>query len=226
MVSPDADRRLEQNDRRLEVSGRFATFTEAAPAVTTRHSHPAWKVVLCPQGLVTVEHAGGTLTAPGVAVPPGLPHRASSSAPYAAVFADSWTVDRELRFTGLTRGEATWLSDMPRERIGAMFEPPQAIDPRLTQALDALATVDSIAELAATVGLSAPRLRALVREQIGVPLVHLRRWQRLRRALEFLGDGSVASAAIRAGFADQPHFTRVSRQLLGRTPGTLLERSR
>jgi AraC-like DNA-binding protein len=225
MVSPDANRRLEQNDRRLDVSGRFATFTEAAAAATTRHSHPAWKVVLCPQGLVTVEHAEGALTAPGVAVPPGLPHRASSSAPYAAVFMDPWTVDRELRFTRFTRSEAIWLGNLPQERIGVMFEPPEAIDPRLTQALDALATVDSIAALAATMGLSAPRLRALVREQIGVPLVHLRQWQRLRRALEYLGEGSVASAAIRAGFADQPHFTRVSRQMLGRTPATLLTRS-
>jgi AraC-like DNA-binding protein len=223
MVSPDADRRLEQNDRRIDASGRFTTFTEAVPAVATRHAHPAWKVVICPQGLVTVEHPDGDLTAPGVAVPPGASHRAFTSAPYLAVFVDPWTVGRERRgFTGFTRSEATWLSAVPQERIAEVFGPPETIDARLTQALEALATADSIAALAARVGLSAPRLRALVRERIDIPLVQLRRWQRLRRALASLGDGSVASAAFGAGFADQPHFTRVSRQLLGRTPGTLL----
>jgi AraC-like DNA-binding protein len=191
--------------------------------VAAWHAHPAWKVVVCPQGLVTVEHAHGAFTAPGVKVPPGLPHRATSSAPFRAAFIDPWLVGRDDRdLTGLTTAEATCLHAALPERFEALFGPPEPIDPRVTRAIEALAATRSITDLAASVGLSAPRLRSLVREHIGVPLTHLRRWQRLRQALASLDDVSVARAGAGAGFADQAHFTRVSRALLGRTPGSLM----
>ncbi|MGO4418134.1 helix-turn-helix domain-containing protein, partial [Streptomyces sp. MCAF7] len=75
--------------------------------------------------------------------------------------------------------------------------------------------------VAAEVGLSAPRLRALVREAVGTPLAMLRQWARLRDVVAALPGASPATAAAYAGFADQAHLTRTSRKLIGRTPGSL-----
>ncbi|MFE7723748.1 helix-turn-helix domain-containing protein [Nocardia rhizosphaerihabitans] len=95
------------------------------------------------------------------------------------------------------------------------------LDPRVAFALDHLDAA-SLTELAHSIGLSAPRLRGLVRAQLGVPLARLRRWDRLRQAVVALPDGSVADAAARADFADQAHLTRTARELVGRTPSSLL----
>ncbi|MGW5685696.1 helix-turn-helix domain-containing protein [Nonomuraea sp. NPDC003754] len=75
--------------------------------------------------------------------------------------------------------------------------------------------------IAAEVGLSVPRLRALVRASVGIPLVRLRQWARLRAAVAQLARSSVASAAATAGFADQAHLARTARAMLGRTPVSL-----
>jgi methylphosphotriester-DNA--protein-cysteine methyltransferase len=78
-------------------------------------------------------------------------------------------------------------------------------------------------KLAAQVGVSPQRLRALARQQLGMPLARWRVWSRLRRAAEALQDGwSLADAAIAAGFADQAHLTRQMREMMGLTPAELL----
>jgi AraC-like DNA-binding protein len=76
--------------------------------------------------------------------------------------------------------------------------------------------------IAAEVGLSPPRLRALVAREVGVPLVRLHAWARLRTAVAALPGAPGAHAAAAAGFADQAHFARTARRLLGRFPSTLL----
>ncbi|MGY0060947.1 helix-turn-helix domain-containing protein [Streptomyces sp. LZ34] len=78
-------------------------------------------------------------------------------------------------------------------------------------------------DLAAGVGLSPQRLRALARDQLGLPLVRWRLWLHLRRAAEGLHEGrSPADAAVAGGFADQAHFTRQMRELIGLTPAAVL----
>jgi len=77
--------------------------------------------------------------------------------------------------------------------------------------------------LAATVGLSPQRLRALAQRQLGIPLPRWRIWQRLVRAVEALREGQpLAGAAITGGFADQAHFNRQMREMLGMTPSAVL----
>jgi methylphosphotriester-DNA--protein-cysteine methyltransferase len=77
--------------------------------------------------------------------------------------------------------------------------------------------------LAADIGLSPQRLRALARQQLGMPLARWRVWTRLRRAAESLQSGrSLADAATAAGFADQAHLTRQMREMMGLTPAALL----
>ena len=74
----------------------------------------------------------------------------------------------------------------------------------------------SLPSLAAKVGLSPQRLRALAQSQLGMPLARWRVWTRLRRAAEALQNGqSLADAAITAGFADQAHLTRQMREMMG-----------
>lgn len=56
----------------------------------------------------------------------------------------------------------------------------------------------------------------------GVPPCHLRREGRMRRAVAALQEGaSPAEAAAAAGFADQPHLTRVLKSATGLTPGRM-----
>ena len=94
-------------------------------------------------------------------------------------------------------------------------------DSRLRFALDNLAEMDRLDLLAADVGLTPGRLRVVVRSEVGVPLRQLRLWSRLVRAMAWLPEASTALAGTLAGFADQPHFTRAARRMLGWTPGQL-----
>ncbi|MFI0976032.1 helix-turn-helix domain-containing protein [Streptomyces sp. NPDC021093] len=91
----------------------------------------------------------------------------------------------------------------------------------LTTPIDPVSSLSSVSSIAHEVGLSAPRLRALVRQDVGVALSRLRRWGRLRTAIAALPDSTAALAAATAGFADQAHLTRTARDFIGRTPASL-----
>lgn len=98
------------------------------------------------------------------------------------------------------------------------------LDPRLVDAMNALVAEHvSLSSVAAEVGLSPQRLRALARSQLGMPLARWRVWTRLRRAAEAVQNGrSLADAAMTAGFADQAHLTRQMREMMGVTPAAVL----
>ncbi|MFF4193986.1 helix-turn-helix domain-containing protein [Nonomuraea sp. NPDC001831] len=102
--------------------------------------------------------------------------------------------------------------------------PFRALDPRLVVAMEALTSRNLlVADAAAQAGLSPQRLRALARLQLGMPLARWRIWRRLTRAARALADGSsIAEAALNGGFADQAHFHRQLRDMLGLTPATVL----
>jgi AraC-like DNA-binding protein len=98
------------------------------------------------------------------------------------------------------------------------------LDPRSVSELNILAGSDiPLPSVAAEVGLSPQRLRALARQQLGMSLARWRVWARLGRAAEELQSGSsLADAAITAGFADQAHLTRQMREMMGLTPAAVL----
>ncbi|MCX5379457.1 AraC family transcriptional regulator [Streptomyces sp. NBC_00091] len=106
----------------------------------------------------------------------------------------------------------------------ATGRPSGALDARLVAALDALAAGrPTMPELAASVGLSPQRLRALSRRQLGMPLPRWRIWQRLIGAAGALHEGRPpAEAAVAGGFADQAHFSRQLREMTGLTPSAVL----
>ncbi|MFE0102377.1 helix-turn-helix domain-containing protein [Streptomyces sp. NPDC059009] len=232
--------------------GGLTVFAEPEPYEVAAHRHPAWKVVLPLGGHVTVNGtagasglAGGTgasrasrAIGTGAVVPPGLAHTCGSSSGFVAVFLDPWLLRAggapQLLEPGRARRLLDALGDLDapdpaafRAELGRALTgpPPRAVDPRVPYAVAAAARSGLLSEVAAEVGLSPVRLRALVRTEAGVPLSALRQWRRLGAAVGALLDpvagGGVAGAATAAGFADQAHLTRTAGRLIGRTPASL-----
>lgn len=76
--------------------------------------------------------------------------------------------------------------------------------------------------LASEVGLSPSRLLALFKAKVGVPIRRYRLWRRLYQSTLRLSAGcSLTEAAMEAGFADSPHFSRTYRDMIGMQPSTL-----
>ncbi|MFB4318998.1 helix-turn-helix domain-containing protein [Actinomadura sp. 21ATH] len=200
----------------------LTVFSQSTPFAVTEHRHPVWKIVLPAGGRAEVRVPGERpLAAPGVIVPPGLAHACTADSGFTALFVDPWLLPPGLGLTPLDSATVRHLLGTPTlAAVTGLTGPGRPLDPRVARALAASPDVP-LPSVAAGVGLSPPRLRALVRESAGVPLVQLRRWARLRTAIAGLSRTTVATAAAAAGFADQPHLTRTARSLLGRTPASL-----
>ncbi|WOF73340.1 AraC family transcriptional regulator [Parvibaculaceae bacterium PLY_AMNH_Bact1] len=114
------------------------------------------------------------------------------------------------------------------DQISAASPPaPHALDPRLQQAIEHLDSAPEdlpLATVAEHCGLSESRLRALASDELQLPLSKWVLWRKLRRSAEELAaGGDLASAALAGGFADQAHFTRTMKNLIGLTPGMAAE---
>ncbi|MEO3886681.1 helix-turn-helix domain-containing protein [Nonomuraea sp. B5E05] len=180
-------------------------------------------------------------TAVGLIVPPELTHACAATSAYVALFIDPTLIRPgpgvvPLDRPAVSRLHAALGSDVingPRatpdlaaayDELLTLTGAAPSLDARVTHAVrqSMLPRRDALIHtIAAEVGLSAPRLRTLVRASLGVPLARLRQWGRLREAIAGLPNRSVAAAAADAGFADQAHLTRTARTLLGRTPISL-----
>lgn len=121
-------------------------------------------------------------------------------------------------------------SDHPSKIVNAIEaqneQLPYVLDPRLEAALEELKThlnSSSVAQVAENVDVSRSRLRALAREQLGVPLSAWLTWQKTLEACRSLTDGnSLTQAAFDGGFSDQAHFCRTIKMLFGITPMRLI----
>lgn len=217
-----APARLERNDRRIVAATGITLFSQARPFHVTEHRHPAFKVVLPFGGRVTVHPLGDQpITAPGMIVPPQYAHACSADSGFTALFIDPWLLPSGLGLTPLDADIVRRLLCAPSlTEVTGLTGPGPELDLRVACALRADPGTP-LSAVAADVGLSAPRLRALVRVSVGIPLVRLRQWARLRTAVLHLSHVSVAAAAAAAGFADQAHLARTARTLLGRTPASL-----
>lgn len=217
-------------------------FAESRPFRVSSHRLPAWKAVLPIGGHAELLSPGQPmLAAPGLIVPPQLTHSCAATSPYVALFIDPWLLPSHSKPIRLDTGEVGRLlaamgttgsdgADTSVDLAAGYTElrvlsgRPSPLDPRLNHALHLCTVRDPdmpITSIAPEVGLSAPRLRALVRQDVGIPLARLRRWGRLRTAVADLPDSTAALAAATAGFADQAHFTRTAHDFLGRTPSSL-----
>ncbi|MER6444257.1 helix-turn-helix domain-containing protein [Streptomyces venezuelae] len=197
------------------------------------HRHAAFQLVLSPRGEAALAGADGTVVrAAALLVPPMTAHRMLPGAgQLLTVFVEphSALADRLRRRCGTGPGivavpELGRLDEAELGRAAAL--PSAGLDPRL---LAAAALLEGLEEsvpmdvVAARVGLSPQRLRALARQQLGMPLVRRRIWLKLRRSAEALGEGrGPAEAAAAGGFTDQAHLTRRMREMIGMTPAAVL----
>ncbi|MEW9547338.1 helix-turn-helix domain-containing protein [Nonomuraea sp. NPDC050783] len=198
-------------------------LTDSAP-----HRHAAFQVAIALRGEVAVvDESGARHSDVALIVPPMAWHRMLATESLLTFFVEPHCAfaDRLRERCGDGVTVAAELRDLGEEHIrrtGA--HPSDELDSRLLAAMSKLADGDEpMPRLAAQVGLSPQRLRSLARHQLGMPLARWRIWLRLRRAAEALREGqSPAGAAVTGGFADQAHFTRCMREMIGLTPSAVL----
>jgi len=102
-----------------------------------------------------------------------------------------------------------------------MRKPPAWVK-RLRQELEDLPLAKvSVAERARAAGAHPAQASRLFRRCFGVSITEHAHSQSIRRAVEPLAcsDMPLSEVALKAGFYDQSHMTRVFRRILGRTPG-------
>jgi AraC-like DNA-binding protein len=210
---------------RFAVGEGYASYR--GPAVDgAAHRHAAFQVAIAVRGEVAIVDSSGVCHR-GVAlvVPPMVRHRMLTGTDLLTFFVEPHCAfaDRLRERCGAGVTVASELRGLREEEAG-LARSSRALDPRLVAAMDAVtAPGRSMPEVAAQVGLSPQRLRALARQQLGMPLSRWRVWVRLRRTAEALSDGrSPADAAITGGFADQAHLTRWMREMMGLTPTAAL----
>lgn len=210
------------------VRDGYAVYRGPVGADGPGHRHAAFQIAIALTGQVAmVDSSGTTHHGTALLVPPMVPHRILAHPELLTYF-----VDPHCAFADRLRGRgdravtvAADLGGLTERDIGRCGGGRSSrLDPRL---VDALTLIDSravtLSDVAAAVGLSPQRLRAMARQQLGIPLARWRIWSRLRRAAEAVQAGaSVAEAAVVAGFSDQAHLTRQMREMVGLTPATVL----
>lgn len=200
------------------------------------HAHPAWTLLLPVRGgSVTVASGGrADVHGEGVLLAPQFQYRAGTDGPHVAMYLSAWMAPRarslQLRSIGssATRRLLDALDlengldlDAGMSEVAPLVGPVRPVDSRLAVVIEGLAEAQRLDLLAAEVGMSPSRLRALAGSTVGIPLTLLRLWSRLSQAVAWLPHAPMAVAAAQSGFADQPHLTRTARRFLGRTPGEL-----
>ncbi|NUW46650.1 helix-turn-helix transcriptional regulator [Nonomuraea rhodomycinica] len=212
---------------RFAVGEGYAVYRGPA-AGGAFHRHAAFQIAIAVDGEVALvderdtPHRGVALV-----VPPMARHRMLAAADLLTFFVEPHCVfaDRLRGRCGDGIAAVPELRDLREEDLGrAGVRPSAELDPRLVEALNTLSERSvPMPDLAAAVGLSPQRLRALARRQVGMPLTRWRVWARLRRAAEAMRAGRPpADAAIVAGFTDQAHLTRQMREMMGLTPAAVL----
>ncbi len=206
--------------------GEAASSVRPADSGDIRAARPGTPVVPCARyshgGVAMIDESGAEHRGTALVVPPMVRHRLVPAPDVLTFYIEphSALADelRERFHDGIVAAPA--LRDLHDIGEGRSH----TLDPRLQHAMRLLRERNlPMPRLAAEVGLSPQRLRALARSQIGMPLPRWRVWSELRRAAEALRAGqSPSEAAITAGFADQAHLTRRMREMVGLTPAAVL----
>ena len=201
------------------VGDGYACYRGPAMDVSA-HRHAAFQVAIGDQVSI-VDASGVCHRGPVLVVPPMVRHRMLGGYELTTFFVEPHSAFADQLRARCGDGVTAIgdLRELTEDDIAA--RPSTSLDPRLVAAMDL--TEASMTDAAAQVGLSPQRLRALARQQLGMPLPRWRVWVRLRRTAEALGDGhSLADAAVAGGFADQAHLSRWMREMMGLTPSEAL----
>lgn len=212
---------------RFVVGKGYALF-EGPTGDNAPHRHAAFQVAIAPQG-VTIGDGQRLHCATVLVVPPLLRHQMQPIA-----WLRNYFVEPQSRFADLLRESCRdgitampQLAELREEQIRDLGESASLyVDARLQQVMQALSDTGDLRAmpmLAQAAGLSPQRLRALAQEQLGMPLARWRIWQRFGLAAKTVAaGGSLADAALAAGFADQAHLSRQMREMFGVPPSQVL----
>ena len=243
IVTRPASWHLERDGRQVTFAscGQLSVYTDTA---STRFSAlralPAWTLLVPTDGGIVTVKAGEVVRVDedAVLMPPGTWHQVATRGPHVGVHLSAPMTPRadgarprRVALTAAQRVLESLAVDSGIEFSSAVadlhptFRLPRPIDPRVAFAIDALPGTYRLDVLAAEIGMSPSRLRALTHDAVGVPLTQLRLWSRLTQAIALLPYASTADVAATTGFADQAHLTRTARRFLGRTPAELSPRS-
>ncbi|WP_406821209.1 helix-turn-helix domain-containing protein [Pseudomonas sp. KnCO4] len=205
---------------------------------TAAHAHVAIQLCIGLHQDISVAFGSRILTAPGVLIGPAVDHRALPN-PGRVAFLYCYPdapLGRALKGLLDDSGTAAVSSDLVdcvrhassfNDAVAALqlkLVARDSFDPRLADALHLLrqdcAGIGAVSRAAHAVGLSSPRLRFFATRQLGVPLSQWIIWRKLERACHALAHGaSLSDAALTGGFADQAHLTRMTRRMVGLSPG-------
>jgi AraC-like DNA-binding protein len=200
------------------------------------HAHAAHQIVLAgDQAATIVDEQGVERTGNRFLIRPLVPHAVQCQGALTLLY-----IDPQCRLAldlmdhvgsddicGLAEGILPFNVDAgPAAILSSLqvYAKPQSpkLDHRLADALNDLRANPgnlSIAETASRCGISDGRLRALAREQFGVPLSTWLIWRKLERAaIELAAGATLAESALAGGFSDQAHFSRTMRRMFGVTP--------
>ena len=225
---------------RLVVGSDRVALCGALREVTT-HTHSSAAVVVGLDGPLEFR-AGRTHRSRAVLLAPGFCHAVGVERSRLAVFllpphavaATSVGPLRDLAYPGrwielgsaLLRDELTSFAPidrcLARERLAM-----RPIDERLSTATTMIAeTLDEnlpIEAIAADAKLSASRLMALAREQLGTSLRSYRRWLRtFQVARRYAAGASLTEAAYASGFSSSAHLAAAAREHFGIRPSQVL----
>lgn len=198
------------------------------------HAHAALQVAIATSGSLAISLAdGATLSGDALVVAPLVRHRLlPTEHEVILIYLDAQTELARRLLDALSPATIGTLPDgyckafgRDAGRMPAILStidnpaPRDPIDARLAAALTALAEdthVGAIERAAKVAGLSAPRLRALAKEQLGLPLSQWQLWRKLANASRAIAAGeSLAKAALSGSFADQAHLARTMRRMFG-----------
>lgn len=213
----------------LRISDGYAVYRGPVGGGGPIHRHGAFQIVVAGKAEVAmVDPAGTQHRAAALVVSPMAPHRILAIRDLVTYFIEPHCLfaDRLRQRYDAGIAAAPELGELRESDVAAACRgQSEELDPRLVTALAVLAGSNlAMPSLAAEIGLSPQRLRALARRELGMPLTRWRVWSRLRRAVEALQSGMpLAEAAITAGFSDQAHLTRQMREMMGLTPSVVLQ---
>lgn len=217
----------------------WAAYSGAA-ADQHPHVHAALQIVVSRSSVSIEEPGQPTVSGSALFVRPMVRHRlVSSEQPLVLIYLDPDGIAARTILKDLPEDSMGRLPRHLQHRLGhgvadvARFldaetpvnSPSVVLEKRLGEALRTIAddpSIGAVGRAAHAAGLSPSRLRSLAQEHLGIALSQWMTWRKLARSCRSMAVGeTLAQAAQSGGFADQAHFTRTMKRMMGVTPAAI-----
>ncbi|MGH8050882.1 MAG: helix-turn-helix transcriptional regulator [Arenimonas sp.] len=234
----------------IYLDGGWAAF-EGRSGDNAIHAHHALQIAVTQSAPMDIWIEGdGIISASAMLINADVPHRLSDGKVRLLYVDRESIVGRNLSVATVDRFRL--LSNVEQARFNDIwtqgFQRPNAFDPlwktfgisiapnpatsrqakRVQHLIDGLklrlGDPLDLPRLANETSLSPSRFQHLFKDIVGMPVRPYVRWIRLQAALKAICDGeTITDAAINAGFADAPHFSRTMQRHFGISPRAILK---